>query len=265
MTGPGLIDAHAHLGLPGQFFIPDGRCEEMIQRMDALGFVRAICCGDMVDIAEGPQEGLATLRRLYEQTRGRTPYLGVFDPRDADRSLRILKDAARQEGFVGIKLHPSFHRTAADDPVYRRAWEFAAEHDVAIMSHSWSPSDYNPAQSLSTPRMFQRHVEEFPQVRFVLGHAGGRGSGRLEAVRLAGQFPNVFVDIAGDIFCFELIESLVRSVGAHKVLFGSDWPWFDLRSRLCQVLLAEVDEPAKEKILRGNALTVYKLGSPNAR
>jgi predicted TIM-barrel fold metal-dependent hydrolase len=59
----------------------------------------------------------------------------------------------------------------------------AAEHDLTVMSHSWSVSDYNPVQVLSLLRRFEGWVRRYPRGRFVLAHAGGRGNGRADAVR----------------------------------------------------------------------------------
>ena len=172
--------------------------------------------------------------------------------------MRCAKD---WPGFVGLKIHPSFHGVPAEDPSYEPAWRFAGEHDLTILTHSWSVSDYNPVQRLSTPERFEKYVRRFPTVRLVLGHAGGRGTGRHAAVRMANEHPNVYLDIAGDIFDYRLIESLVESVPVEKILFGSDFPWLDPRANLSRVLLAEIDVAAKMKILRDNAMRVYRLGT----
>jgi len=44
-------------------------------------------------------------------------------------------------------------------------------------------SDYNPAQILSMPEKFESYIEKFKSVRFVLAHAGGRGSGRKKVIK----------------------------------------------------------------------------------
>ena len=172
-----------------------------------------------------------------------------------------MKEATTWPGFAGLKVHPSVHHTRPNDPAYEPAWRFAADHDLAILTHSWSVSDYNPSQSYSTPEQFEEYVRKFSQVRLVLGHAGGRGRGRHEAVRMANEYPNVFLDFAGDIFCNRLIETLGASVPVEKILFGSDSPWMDIRAHLSRVLLAEVDDRVKQRILAENARAVYKLGA----
>ena len=259
MTEPFIVDAHAHLGSPGLFFVPGTDPDYLLALMDRLSIRFGILAGDLVALCEGAQASLSFLREVHEQSEGRLLYLGVFDPRAADASLDAMEQGANWPGFAGLKIHPSFHGVCADDPLYERAWRFAADHDLPIMTHSWSISDYNPVQKYSTPDKFENYVREFPQVNLVLGHSGGRGSGRLEAVRMANEYANVYMDFGGDIYCYHLIESLVKTVPAEKILFGSDFPWFDPRTHISQVLLAEIDDQLKQKILSDNARAVYKI------
>ena len=225
--------------------------------MDRLAVRSAILAGDAITLAEGASGGMSALRRAWEESKGRLHYLGVFDPRSSEDCLRVLKPAVAWPGFVGLKLHPSFHRAFADDPAYERAWEFAAEHDLSILAHTWSVSHYNPAQRYSTPERLEAYVRRFSSVRLVLGHAGGRGSGRGEAVRMANAYANVFLDFAGDVYCHRLIETLAASVPPDKILYGSDFPWMDPGAQLTRVLLADVDDQVKRKILADNATKAF--------
>jgi predicted TIM-barrel fold metal-dependent hydrolase len=77
---------------------------------------------------------------------------------------------------------------------------------------------------------------------------------------MANEYPCVYLDIAGDIFDYRLLEKLVQSAPAEKILYGSDFPWMDLHSRLSHVLLADIEDSVKGKILHGNAIRVYRLG-----
>jgi predicted TIM-barrel fold metal-dependent hydrolase len=243
----------------GAFFAPEFEATHLLAAMDKAGISHAICM-DMLTVLEGAGAGLEPLRDLFETSGRRVYYLGTFDPRRISACLDALKQAKDWPGFVGLKLHPSMHGVPADDPVYEQAWRFAADHELAIMTHSWSVSGYNPVQFLSTPDRFELHVRKFPQVHFVLGHAGGRCNGRHQAVRLANEYPHVYIDLAGDIVDYRLLEKLVESVPVEKILYGSDFPWMDPRSHLTRVLLADIEELAKIKILRGNAIRVYNLG-----
>jgi predicted TIM-barrel fold metal-dependent hydrolase len=263
LSTPFIIDAHLHLGLPGVLFTPEAELPDLLARMDRLSICQALCT-DQESLAGAVAKGLAKMRAAFEQSAGRLHYLAVFDPRQPRECLAALDRAVGWPGLAGVKIHPVWHRVPAEDPRYRPAWRWAAEHDLPLLSHTWSESDYNPLQRLSTPERFEGFVQEFPQVRFVMGHAGGRGEGRRQALRLARQYPQVYLDFAGDIFCNRLIETLTESVPVEKILFGSDFPWLDPRANLSRVLLAPIDLAVKMKILRNNAMAVYRLGTERA-
>ena len=253
-----IVDAHFHIGLPGVFFVPQVEPTQQISLMDKLN-IRYAVCSDILSITEDANIGIVNLRELFEQSKGRIYYLGVFNPNCSEVCLDALKQEIGQPGFVGLKIHPSFHGKSADSDVYELAWKFAADNNLTIMTHSWSVSGYNPVQKLSTPLLFEKFIKCFPEVTFVLGHSGGRGQGRNEAIHLVNNYPNVYMDISGDVFCYQLVENLVNAVGAEKILFGSDTPWIDPRAVLSRVLLADIDDADKEKILKNNAVKVYKL------
>jgi len=258
MNKPWIIDAHLHIGSPGLFFTPIFETGELLKLMDQIQIRLAVCC-DHLSVSEGAGAGLDGLMSVYEESHGRIFYLAVYDPRRPE-DLKTISKAARKPGFAGLKFHPSFHRTPAEDPRYEPAWKFAAEYDVAVLTHSWSVSEYNSSQRYSTPERFENYIRKYPSVRFVLGHAGGRGTGRHDVVRLTNEYPNVYTDIAGDIFCNDLIESLVRTIPDNRILFGSDFPWLDPRANLTRVFLADISTRQKKNILCDNANHVYQMG-----
>jgi len=258
MSDAFIIDAHLHYGYVGSFYAFQTTPEHLLETMDRCG-IRLAVCSDMLCIYEGFRAGIEEQRRVFEWSKGRIFYLGVFDPRHPEESLEGLTSELGRPGFRGLKLHPSMHGISADDPSYRPAWEFAARHDLAIMTHSWSASDYNPVQFLSVPQRFEPWVREFPSVRFILGHSGGRGTGRTEAIRMANAYANVYLDFAGDIYCYRLVEGLLHAVPAGRVLFGSDFPWLDPRSHISRVLLSRIRPEDKRAVFFENAQAVYRL------
>jgi uncharacterized protein len=261
VTEPFIVDSHVHIGSPGVFFSPLTRASELVTLMDRLG-IRCAIGTNHLSIYEGTAAGLAELREVFRQSGGRIMYQAVYDPRRQEECLAVMKQALQWPGFVGVKIHPSFHRTPAEDSGYLPVWQFAADHDLPILTHSWSESETNPAQKYATPERFESFIRQFSGVRLILGHAGGRGSGRDQAVRLVNRYRNVYTDFAGDIFDDRLIESLVRSMPDDRILYGSDYPWLDPRANLPRVYLADLPVAQKKKILADNALNVYKLEKP---
>ncbi len=256
-----IVDAHLHVGRPGFFFAPESDPDDLLKIMDSLGISHAVCM-DHLSIFEGCGSGLEAHREMFERSKGRIHYLGVFHPERASACLAALDRARDWPGFAGIKLHPSIHRIPADDPSYEPIWAFADQYALPMLTHSWSVSSYNPVQYFSTPDRFENYARRFRRARLVLGHAGGRGTGRHKAILMANEHPNVYLDFAGDIFCHRLLEQLVASVPVEKILFGSDFPWLDPRANVLRVLLSEIEPSAKIKILRDNAIRVYQLRVP---
>lgn len=258
MNEPIIIDAHSHLGTAGQLISPEQTAENMLAYMDCFG-IHTTICSDHRAVLGGFDTGIERMKAAFEQSEGRIRCLAVFDPRAAEECTRKIEAVAGWEGLVGIKIHPVCHATAADDVHYKPAWSLANQYDLAVLAHTWSVSDYNPSQILATPDKFERWLKAFPSIRFVLGHAGGRGAGRHEVIRLVTEYPGVHLDFAGDIYCYRLIESLVESVPSDRILFGSDYPWTGANDHLTRILLADIGDDIKADILVHNAAKVYKL------
>ncbi len=259
MSDAFIVDSHVHTGLPGMFFTPEESARSLLSRMDRSFIQYSVNLGSMRNLMGSSDGEMLKAQAEFEESGGRIFYCGYYDPRRSAEDIAILEKAARRSGFKGIKIHPSFAKVPAADPRYARVWKFAAEHGLPIVTHSWSASSYNPVQVLSTPEKFEPYVEKHAAVRFVLGHAGGRGDGRQEAVRMARQHPNVYMDVAGDICDRRYLEEMVRDNVGGKVLLGTDYPWFDQRSHLCGVYLAAIPVENKRAILRENALRVFAL------
>jgi len=256
---PFIIDAHLHVGTAGGYFAPGCDVKHSLELMDCLRVEYAVC-SELKVLFCSSQVGMQASYDMFEQSNGRIFFQGVFDPRHPQASLEVLEEAAARPGFVGIKIHPSLHGTSAESPAYEAAWAFADKHQCTILAHTWSVSDYNPVQALSTPERFESHIANFPNVHFVLAHAGGKGTGRAEAIRMVNQYENVYLDFAGDIFCYSFFETMLNSVPVERILYGSDYPMLDPRANLTRVLLADANEDVKLKILRENAIHAYGLG-----
>jgi|LSQX01.2.fsa_nt_gb predicted TIM-barrel fold metal-dependent hydrolase len=251
-----IVDGHLHLGCDPYNFVPKKDIQQLLLCMKIYGIKRAYSCHYKWLLCRF-KEGYESSISAYQESGGKIPYFGVYVPTDIQASLKYLDKSLKSGGLIGIKIHPSFHKTYADDPKYLPVWNYAKEYHLPILSHTWSLTD-NPEQKFSLPPLFTKYLENYQEVFFVMGHSGGRGNGRSEVVELAKRFRNVYLDIAGDIFCYNLIPELVGSVGVEKIIFGTDWPWFDPASYLPRIILSSVTDEQKKKILGLNALKVYE-------
>ena len=82
--------------------------------------------------------------------------------------------------------------------------------------------------------------------------------GQADATLALHQTPNLYIDTAA-VYRQDFIEETVEAFGAGRVLFGSGSPYFDQRYEIKRVLLAKVDEVAREAMQAGNARRLLGL------
>jgi len=258
-----IVDSHCHLGMTTKFYIPDSSPERLITEMDRLNIDISIQ-SHTAAIADNLFEfAFQKSTDAYQISNGIILSYVVFNPNYPKETMKFVEKSLEKECFVGIKIHPSFHKTWANDENYRVIWEWAKENEYPILSHTWDKSITNPIQKFSFPDLFEKYVSQYPNVALMLGHGGGQGKGHNAAVELAKKYSNVYLDISGDSYLCGLIEWFVEEVGSERVLFGSDVTWIDARTHMGRVFSASISLDDKVRILGKNAAKLFKI-SQNA-
>lgn len=254
-----IIDIHTHFGYSTEFFCPDSSWKTAMDKMDVAGcdlVINSHALGWMHNDQAGCVEnGL----RLWEQSGHRIYNYLHYDPRHAEECGRFIQQYADDPAFVGIKIHPSWHETPADDISYQQVWELADAYRLPILAHTWTASPTNPRQAFAVPQRFTAYVEKYPRVSLIMGHAGGRTGGIRIAAQIAAQYPNVYLDTAGDVYNLRLIHYLASIAGPEKILFGSDMNWFDPMAAMGMILGADISDENKALIMGGNAQRVFSF------
>lgn len=254
-----IIDTHIHVGPMARQYCRDYSVKALVDIMDKFSIDTSISTNtwtlDHRDAEYGAEMGC----KIYEESKGRILSYHYYDPRKIDESIDIMNRYLNEKAYVGIKLHPSWTFTSADDETYRAAWEFAKEHKLPILAHSWDLSPTNPKQAFAYPARFEKFVKEYPEVTFTLAHSGGRAGGIRAACELAKKYPNVMLDVAGDIWPNHFVEYLCENIGADRIMFASDYTMMDQRIMLGVIIGADLSIEDKEKILEKNAKRVFGL------
>ena len=257
-----IIDTHAHFE-DRTVLLFDSSFEHCMETMDRLGIdcliqslAKAIGPGDRPDFENYVEE----CNDLYEKSGKRIFSYFVYNPFLADFCIKMIEDNHENPAFVGIKIHPSDTGCYADDEAFRPVYEIAEKYGYPIMSHTWALTS-NPKQKFAVPERFEKFIREYPEVNLIFGHSGGRVEGIRKAVEIGMQHKNVHFDIAGDIYDRGLIEYIVGHVGADRLLFATDLPWFDPASQMGMVLGANLASEEKAKILGENAARLFHLSA----
>ena len=269
-----------------------GTPEELTAIMERAGVTNAVMVNmtpvaDMMDAAlERLPEGLSTADRAAEEDAARRriidrlqrrnqwtcevarehPQLIAFiglDPSMSERELLDEIDARDAEGARGIKLHPAAQRFYPNDerlePVYSRATELG----WPVIFHSGTFALGPAATDQASLRHFPPLLKAFPDLTVVLGHMG---FGDWETcAALARDFPNAMFDC-----CFvingtepkpsisdETAATTFRKVGTNRVMFGSDYPWFDPALDAARIGRLPLSDAEKRAVLYQNAARVF--------
>lgn len=250
-----MVDAHGHMGPLGRWVVGDGEWSEQIpdtiRRMDKIGMRTMIISGTHALFGE-PLEGNRILEKELgghgERFRG---YL-VFNPFYDEELKPTFDDFFSRSFFIGFKIHTSVWRLPVTDPRFEPVFEYANQHRLPILFHTWDgPWD--------TPSLFKDIVKRHPDAIFLMGHTGGGSGGRVEAEQLALENPNVYLEWCGSFTTPLMYEETLRKVGTDRVLFGTDgilhsFPW-----ELGRLLSMDVPEDLILPTLGANMRRVLSL------
>lgn len=147
----------------------------------------------------------------------------------------FIRQAARTEGFVGLKCYhcysdcvPTFN---AEIPSFLpdEQVRLAHEEGFTIVLHIVRP------RALADPlnqEVIRRYASCYPDARFILAHAarGFNAYHTLEGIECLRGLRNVWCDTAA-VTEEGSLEAVIRTMGADRLLYGSDFPVTHLRGR----------------------------------
>jgi predicted TIM-barrel fold metal-dependent hydrolase len=247
----GAFDAHGHLGDWFRTAMFDAHAEGLVGTLDRLE-MSGLVVSHMLAIGPDFRKGNALVAEATARHPGRLFGYATVNPHYIEESRAELEQCFRHPGFIGLKFHCGLHNCPVEAPGYRPAIEFANEHGLTILIHHAGPVE----------RMAPL-AEQFPAANFLSAHVGG-WNGRVPdvAMQLAKQYANVYLDLAASTVYNRALERMVREVGAHKIVHGSDMPLMDPAYQIGRVTKAEITDQEKETILVGNARRLYFGGQP---
>lgn len=284
-----IIDAHAHYE---PRLMP---LENLIQAMDQAGIAKTILIPALTDPPETKKAdfplaiqrflfyhrqlrplGIAITKSMYrergewnmwwrKQTRGPQRFSIITNPANASVADAIARypdrlagwifvNPARPEalaeierwrngpGMIGIKIHPFWHQfpMVQAESVARRAREL----NLPLLVHL----GFEPYQN------YRWLAERYPGLKLILAHLGIPYYA--DAWLAFGKYPGVYFDIASTYHVDQrLIRLAVKTLGADKILFGTDRPYAHANAAECIKSWVEnlaLSDGEQEKIFHSN-------------
>jgi len=126
--------------------------------------------------------------------------------------------------------------------------EAAGAYALPVFLHTDYPVDAEDVSNVL------RLAGLFPDTQIILGHAGG--DFWIDAIAGAYEHPNVWLDTS------EIVNQVALQVAVNtipdRVMFSSDFPWDSVESMLARIEALNNPPQVKEKVLGGNAASLFR-------
>ncbi|HML46292.1 MAG TPA: amidohydrolase family protein [Clostridia bacterium] len=260
----GIVDIHTHVfpdkiaeraseGIASFYDIPvlyDGTLSTLLEQGGRAGVTHYV----LHAVATNPNQAGRINDFLAQAVAGRPDRLtGFAGIHPAMESPIAEMERARRLGLRGIKLHPDIQQFFVDDARMFPLYE-AMGSDMILLTHAGDHRyDY------SSPARLRRVRDLFPRLTMICAHLGGWSVWEDAREMLCGQ--NVYVDSSSALFWLgpKRALELIRSYGADRVLFGTDYPVWDAQGELERLDALGLTEDERSAILYANAAKLLGL------
>ena len=263
-----IIDVHNHITVKtSPYHLP---VEEYLKAMDECGVEKMVILGkDYGKLGDQqnsnlPDDETATfVKNAPDRFMG---FTAAHPERGKQENLQRVERAVHDLGLRGIKLNPHAGFYPNDEELYP-VYDKATQLGIPVMVHMGVKAPMEGTRvKYCNPVYLDDVAVDFPDLTLIIAHAGYPW---VEETILVGLYSgNVHVDIStlnqlesalGYDVVMPTLKKLTSSLGAQRVLFGSDGI-FNMEETIHAVKSADfLSASDKEKILWKNAKEVLKL------
>jgi len=181
----------------------------------------------------------------------------VVQPKDGDAAVRELERCVLGGARgIGEMRSDSQGYDLGDQKLMEPIVQVALKHNLIYLTHASEPVGHMyPGKGAITPEAIYRFVSNFPELRVICAHWGGWLPFYALMPEVADAMKNTFFDTAATPFLYrpQVFETVAATVGADKILFGSDYPLLSPKRVMAQIEAADLPRDSKAMILGGNA------------
>jgi predicted TIM-barrel fold metal-dependent hydrolase len=236
-----IVDAHVHVtGKVHEAEQPRG-VADLLDSMDSAGIDVSLVMGlSSEDSASVLAAGRADQDRLKSFM---VPALG------RETEAQVAQAASAQQ-IAGLgEFYVRCGSAQLPDAYLRPVLEAARARGLPVMLHT---GDF----SYTAPAMMERMIRLYPEVTFILGHMGSL-SFVLDAIEVTRGHDNVYLETSG-MPSATMVRKAVTECGPQRVLFGSDYPFWNPEVERARVESAGLDPGVERMVMGGNAARLLR-------
>jgi uncharacterized protein len=204
----------------------------IISEMDRLLIDRAVVLPvEMPFLSENSDHIL----KAVSKTSRLIPFCSVH-PFSFNKKNKLVNFFSR--GAMGVKIHPPMQLVKPNDEKCFEIYDMAGKFSKPIFFHSGhSPLMPTWQKKFTEKEDFAYVIKRFSKTKFIMGHSGIYDFEFM--ARLGAKYENVYLDLNGQPP--SSIKKIIKIMGADRLLFGSDWPYYPISISLAKLLLATED------------------------
>ena len=242
-----IFDAHAHVG-DGEYnaaYLYTLPVSENLRLSEKIGIGAMAASSFKALVGKGVEGNAKLMEYCAAYPKELFAYL-YYEPRIGDTLLRQIDAYRTSPSFIGVKIHPREARVSIETDGYDPLYAYCEERGILILCNSReSETEYYPAS-------YTPVLKRFAKLKLLLGHMGGTFTGCLSSIELAKQYENVYLDINGSLYSQIWIEELAKFAPQEKLVFSTDQAFNDPRIIVGRVLLSDLSDALKRRILCDN-------------
>jgi predicted TIM-barrel fold metal-dependent hydrolase len=242
---------------PGPLSEAEQPIEATLALMDAAGVSRGLLCAWWGPT--GPMISNDAVAAACAAHRDRFVGVASVDLLRPMAAVAELRRCVEMFGFRALRVVPWLWGLPPDDRRYYPLYAACCDLDITFCTQVGHAGPLR-ASDPGRPIPYLDHVAlEFPDLRIVGGHVGVPWLD--EVISLATKYPNFYVDTSA-YTCARYPAALVeylRGHGRHKVLFGSNHPFWPAVDCLADFDALGLDAATSRAFLHDNAAAVFGL------
>jgi len=175
---------------------------------------------------------------------------------DLPEKIKVIKE----QGFIGIKLHPDYAGFMVDDKDLYPLYDLCAQFGIVIMFHA-GVDFISPNLVHATPQNCLKVHHDFPNLMMILAHLGGYSMWDDVLELIAGK--NVYMDTSMCAGAIEptLMKQILSKHDPERILFGSDCPWQTSKESFEFLQTIGLSDNQLDKIAYQNAQKLLAISS----
>jgi Predicted metal-dependent hydrolase of the TIM-barrel fold len=216
--------------------------QRILTRMDAAGVDMAMICS-LAQRIENDH-----IIKLVRQHPDRFFGFGMVLPQD-DHCLDELQ-RIRDEGLVGLKLHPSLHGYhVADHGLLDPIFDKCAELGMPVLINALD-------DAFCHPLAIEEVAKHYPTVPTIIAHMGAVWNVP-EAIIVSERNPHIYLETSATLIAD--VRRAYARLGPEKLLLGTEWPGSDFDLERMKIAKAIPDEADRALVEGGNMAKILGL------